>query len=324
MSGLEGESFSTQLSRWSDETVLFGPPNLRALRWKGEISYKKHGLLAANWAFIDEIFDASDVLLRTLLGILEERTFSRGSFGVRLPLQTCIATSNYYRVTEMTGAVIDRFTVAVAAPTLSTGQRQMLYRAEITPDGQEAPKQLSLAQIEHVREESEYRVIPDQLVSLAREFADKLHFSPRRETRCAQLMRVNAALRNATVVDFEDALAVIPICAPLDGENEIRGRQAAIAADIKKRIDIVRQEDAQLDRIRAAEKVEGEGLDRAQNLTRGIKALQQITPVSKTVAEERDKVLHRLEVQHGEELHNLLVLPSGLLKDEEPSLDVPF
>ncbi len=54
--------------------------NIPKLR-EGIIEYLcENSILTCDFAFIDEIFDASDVVLRTLLGVLNERIFAKGSF----------------------------------------------------------------------------------------------------------------------------------------------------------------------------------------------------------------------------------------------------
>lgn len=103
------EFFSVQLSKFSTEEILFGPLNVTKLR-EGIIEYLyENSILTCNFALIDEIFDASDVLLRTLLGILNERKFCKGSFQLNVPLITAVATANYTRINEITAAVVDRF-----------------------------------------------------------------------------------------------------------------------------------------------------------------------------------------------------------------------
>ena len=105
----DAKVFKTQLSKFSTEETLFGPLNINALK-KGRYEYIYDGtILDSEFSFIDEIFDASDSLLRTLLGVLNERQFRRGAFKVRTPLWTAIATANYTRYNEITEAVIDRF-----------------------------------------------------------------------------------------------------------------------------------------------------------------------------------------------------------------------
>ena len=63
----------------------------------------------ADFAFLDEVFDANDVALRSMLGILNERTFRKGKQIEQARLHTAIATTNFLRASDLTEAVLDRF-----------------------------------------------------------------------------------------------------------------------------------------------------------------------------------------------------------------------
>lgn len=101
--------FSIQFSKFMSEDYVFGPINPKVLRDRGEIVHNTSGhIIPADFAFIDEFFDASDVLLRSMLEILNERTFTRGSQMETSPLRSAFLTSNYIRDAEITDAVLDR------------------------------------------------------------------------------------------------------------------------------------------------------------------------------------------------------------------------
>ena len=56
-----------------------------------------------------EIFDANDMLLRSLLSILNEKQLVNGEQMVYATLHSAIAAANYIRVTDVLEAVLDRF-----------------------------------------------------------------------------------------------------------------------------------------------------------------------------------------------------------------------
>lgn len=106
------ECFSFQFSQFVSEDYIIGPVNPKVLREKGIIQHNiDKTIVTADFAFLDEFFDASDALLRgTLLGILNERKFKRGNQLLDCPLHTAIATTNFDRRSDnATDAVYKRF-----------------------------------------------------------------------------------------------------------------------------------------------------------------------------------------------------------------------
>ena len=77
---------------------------------RGKMIHNVEGsLVLSHFAFLDEIFDANDMLLRSLLSLLNEKKLVNGEQLIHSPLQTVIAAANYIRVTEILEAVLDRF-----------------------------------------------------------------------------------------------------------------------------------------------------------------------------------------------------------------------
>lgn len=102
-------TFSMQLTKGTPEEGLVGAIDIGELK-KGNIIHNTSGsIVEAQLAFLDEIFDANDVALRSLLGILNERSFRKGKQQVEAVMHSAIATSNYVRANDVTEAVIDRF-----------------------------------------------------------------------------------------------------------------------------------------------------------------------------------------------------------------------
>ena len=110
--------FDTQMSKGTLAEELFGSVDTEQLK-KGRLHHNTHDTLVdANLAFVDEFFDANDMVLRALLGIFHERVFKRGCQTETAGLHTGIAAANYLRATDVTEAVLDRF----------------MFRASIRPD----------------------------------------------------------------------------------------------------------------------------------------------------------------------------------------------
>ncbi|NUQ65858.1 MAG: MoxR family ATPase [Pirellulales bacterium] len=110
--------FDTQMSKGTLAEELFGSVDIEQMK-RGRVTHNTCGTLVdADLAFVDEFFDANDMVLRALLGIFNERVFKKGSQYERASLHTGIAAANYVRANDVTEAVLDRF----------------LFRAYIAPD----------------------------------------------------------------------------------------------------------------------------------------------------------------------------------------------
>ncbi len=101
--------FEKQLTKDTMPDNLFGAYDIEAMK-RGKMIHNVEGsLVLCHFAFLDEIFDANDMLLRSLLSLLNEKKLVNGEQIIHSPLQTVIAAANYIRVTEILEAVLDRF-----------------------------------------------------------------------------------------------------------------------------------------------------------------------------------------------------------------------
>ncbi len=118
--------FSSQASKDQTPDNYFGPYNIEEFK-KGRIRHNiKGSIIEANLVFLDEFFDASDVVLRSLLSVLNERKFINGSEQIDAAVHTTIATANYMRMNEVTEAVLDRFMYKSIIPEDSNVYNQLL------------------------------------------------------------------------------------------------------------------------------------------------------------------------------------------------------
>lgn len=101
--------FEKQLTKDTMPDNMFGAYNMDDLKRGKMVHNIKGSIVASDFAFLDEIFDANDMLLRSLLSLLNEKKLVNGEQIVDSPLNTVIAASNYIRATEMLEAVLDRF-----------------------------------------------------------------------------------------------------------------------------------------------------------------------------------------------------------------------
>ncbi|HPS86690.1 MAG TPA: AAA family ATPase, partial [Spirochaetota bacterium] len=118
--------FAAQASKDQTPDNYFGPYNIDEFR-KGRIRHNiKGSVIEANLVFLDEFFDASDVVLRSLLSVLNERKFINGTEQIDAAVHTTIATANYMRMNEVTEAVLDRFTYKSIIPEDNNVYNQLL------------------------------------------------------------------------------------------------------------------------------------------------------------------------------------------------------
>ncbi len=118
--------FASQASKDQTPDNYFGPYNIDEFK-KGRICHNiKGSIIEANLVFLDEIFDASDVVLRSLLTILNERKFINGQEQIDTAMHTAIATANYMRMNEVTEAVLDRFAYKAIIPENTNVYNQLL------------------------------------------------------------------------------------------------------------------------------------------------------------------------------------------------------
>jgi len=111
--------FDIQCNKFMTKDNVFGIPNMKLMQEEGIIEHNIDGMLpTADFAFLDELLDANDPVLRSMLDVLNERIFREGRRRVQCPLRTAIATTNFFKDTENLAAVLDRFLVKMTVTPL--------------------------------------------------------------------------------------------------------------------------------------------------------------------------------------------------------------
>lgn len=106
----DSQYFNIACSSKMSEDYLVGPLDMKEFRETGAYVHKTEGsLVTADYAFIDEFLDLQDGASRSLLEILNERTFTRCGQSIRCPLKTAVAATNFNPDSEELEAVKDRF-----------------------------------------------------------------------------------------------------------------------------------------------------------------------------------------------------------------------
>jgi MoxR-like ATPase len=121
--------FEYLLTRFSEPNELFGPIDLVRLR-EGVVATVVAGMLPeAEFAFLDELFNANSAILNNLLTVLNERVYRRGAETHRLPLLCAFAASNHLPEDDALQALFDRFLVRVKVDSLPAPQLPALLAA---------------------------------------------------------------------------------------------------------------------------------------------------------------------------------------------------
>lgn len=268
---LGGSYFEYLLGRFTEPSELFGPIDLRRLR-EGVVETETTGMLPeADLAFLDEVFLGSTAILNTLLGILNERTFRRGSTRRACPLRLCIGASNALPDEGNLAAFADRFLVRlfldpVADPLLE----DLLEQGWTRPSLPTAPL-ASLSDLDFLStacQQVELGTLRPTLAQALRTLRQAgVTLSDRRAVRAQRLIAAAATLAGrteATVADLWPLIYAVP------------GRDEQTLAREALRPLLQSAENAALPH--AAEEASLGPLARAQRLSGGIKKLLAAPP----------------------------------------------
>jgi MoxR-like ATPase len=93
----EPSLFTRQFTESTVQTDLVGPINFKTLMETGRTEhFTDEGMLGAVHAFLDEVFDGRDMLLRSTLNVLHERELKQGTKVTRGHIECALMTSNRY------------------------------------------------------------------------------------------------------------------------------------------------------------------------------------------------------------------------------------
>lgn len=126
---LGGKYFEYLLGRFTEPNEIFGPVDLRRLR-DGIVEVETAGMLPeAEIAFLDEVFLGSTAILNTLLGLLNERTFRRGTTNLAVPLRVCVGAANSLPDDHTLNAFSDRFLARLFVDPVEDARLEELLEA---------------------------------------------------------------------------------------------------------------------------------------------------------------------------------------------------
>ncbi len=93
----EPSLFARQFTESTVQTDLVGPIDFKTLMETGRTEhFTDEGMLGAVHAFLDEVFDGRDMLLRSTLNVLQERELKQGTKTTRGEIECALMTTNRY------------------------------------------------------------------------------------------------------------------------------------------------------------------------------------------------------------------------------------
>ncbi|MDP1821999.1 MAG: AAA family ATPase [Archangium sp.] len=175
--------FSKQLAENTVQTDLIGPVDFKVLTETGRTEHlTEEGMLGAVHAFLDEVFDGRDMLLRSILNVLHERELKHGRKVTPGRCECAVMTSNRYlsevlqRSPETLQAFADRISFICFAPksfARRSSRGQMLHRAQ-TGQRPALHARLTLQQLDVLQEAVEAVEVPPLVAEGMEELADAL------------------------------------------------------------------------------------------------------------------------------------------------------
>ena len=89
--------YARQITESTVQTDLIGPVDFKHLMDTGRtVHFTDEGMLGAVHAFLDEVFDGRDMLLRSALNVLQERELKQGTTIIKGRIECALMTSNRY------------------------------------------------------------------------------------------------------------------------------------------------------------------------------------------------------------------------------------
>lgn len=195
------EIFTIQLTKYMSEDHLFGPISIQKMRTKDTLEHNTKGsIVEANFAVLDEFFDANDATRRSLLAILNEREFIRGAQHVKCPLHTAVLTSNFCEDNDAMAAVLDRVLLKAESKRIQQlGGRIQMYTNALKGK-KEKPGVIDYSDIEILAEAVSEVKIPMSVLesydSVLQEFERQSNreISDRRAVQTLKLIQIRALL----------------------------------------------------------------------------------------------------------------------------------
>lgn len=258
-SAVKGRYFEYMLTRFSEPNEIFGPIDIGKLR-EGTVSTITTGMLPeAEFAFLDEIFNANSAILNNMLTVLNERVYRRGAETHRLPLLSLFSASNQLPDDDALRALFDRFLLRCHVENL---KREAMPQLLLAGWALEKPRELGSGVTSEDLRKLAAQLYEVDLKPVAEIYSDTVFklrdigiaFSDRRAVKAQKLLAASALLCGRKVAIAADLWVMRYLW---DREEQI----APLANLINGVLEQHQSEQAHT-LARAAERVDGEDLAR--------------------------------------------------------------
>ncbi|MEQ8723687.1 MAG: AAA family ATPase [Sandaracinaceae bacterium] len=237
----EPSLFAKQFTESTVQTELIGPVDFRTLTETGRTEhFTDEGMLGTVHAFLDEVLDGRDMLLRSTLNILEERELKQGTKITPGRIECAVMTTNRY-LTEVLEdsrqtllAFVDRIAFVSFIPR-GFAKSEQLERVvtSVLDHGLRLDGRLTVEDVDALQEMASEVVVPEHVaravVSLSRDFEERAgqlersdptftatrYFSTRAFIRLAELLRSIVVFDKATARPDRALTAVLDDLGPL-------------------------------------------------------------------------------------------------------------
>lgn len=165
--------YARQFTESTVQTDLIGPINFKTLTETGRTEhFTDEGMLGAVHAFLDEVFDGRDMLLRSALNVLHERELKQGTRITRGRFECALMASNRYLVEVLESsretllAFVDRIAFVGFVPRSFADPQNLsaVLRAQVGGTGAGALEaQLSIQDVDALQREVDSVYIADPI-----------------------------------------------------------------------------------------------------------------------------------------------------------------
>jgi len=290
--------FKNQCTKYQPEEILVGPLNPKKLREEGLYEHNTDGTLVdAHFAFLDEIFDSNDSTLRSMLEILNERTFTKGHQRKKCPLISAFMSSNFIRTEKNIQAFIDRIIFKAEVKPLREKKHRLGMFKNYLDEG-DLPKfqgeKLTLADLTLAWELIDKVTIPDDVLELYITILNELKTqasvvtTDRKSNFMLRVVRASAFLKGRTKADPSD-LKALRYCSILIGNSNEETLFDGIFAKFIESISLVQK---------AFDELEKE-VDEAVSKMKGLKRattqhIEQLREINTKIEKFRDEHLSNI------------------------------
>jgi MoxR-like ATPase len=229
---LGGRYFEYLLGRFTEPNEIFGPVDLRKLQ-TGIVEIETAGMLPeAEVAFLDEVFLGSTAILNTLLQLLNERSFRRGSTQMAVPLRVCVGASNALPEVSELAAFADRFLVRVFVDPLEDARLEELIGSEAPALPTGVSRLGALDELSQAARQVDLGGVRDSYAQAVRLLRRRgIALSDRRIVRAQRLVAAAAALAGRTAATRADLWPLVAAVPRRDEQSVAREALAPLLAE---------------------------------------------------------------------------------------------